>query len=112
MLDFAVSQEWLANLGGRSAERRMAHLFCEMLERLRVAGHATERRFPLPITQTTLGAALGLSPAHVNRTLQALRAGGLAAFEGGWVTINDPSQFKRFAGFDAHYLDLRPLAVA
>lgn len=105
MLDLAVSQEWLVNLGGRSAERRLAHLLCELFERLRGTGLAGGNRFALPLTQATLGAALGLSPAHINRTLQSLRAGGLASFEGGWVTIDDPAHFKRFAGFDPRYLD-------
>ena len=60
----------------------------------------------MPLTQAVLGSALGLSPAHVNRTLQSLRASGLATVDDGWVTIADPVHFRRFAGFDARYLDI------
>ena len=106
LVETAMLQEWLAGLGRRSAEQRLAHLFCELLVRLEQVGQGGATRYPLPLTQATLGDALGLSAAHVNRSLQALRMRDLVFVEHGIVEISDPLRLKRFAGFNPNYLAL------
>ena len=44
LVDEATLREWLVNVGCRSAAERIAHLFCELLLRLRAVGLAPRRR--------------------------------------------------------------------
>ena len=67
----------------------MAHLFCEILERLRIVGLADNDSYDFPLTQQELGECLGLTSVHVNRTLQALRKRGLIQVENRRATIVD-----------------------
>ena len=57
----------------------MAHLFCEIRERLNVAGLVEDDSFDFPLTQQELSECIGLTAVHVNRTLQELRRRGLIA---------------------------------
>lgn len=106
LADVATLREWLLGLGRRSAEKRLAHLFCELHTRLESVGLADHNSFALPLTQTTLGDALGLSPAHVNRSLQSLRARQFVSFAAGLVEIASVERLRKFAGFDPRYLQL------
>lgn len=85
----------------------MAHLFYEMLVRFRVVGLAPDDGYPFPLTQNELAEAVGLTPVHVNRTLQQLRADGLVEFRGKLLTVKDPAGLKRLGRFSSNYLHLR-----
>ena len=78
MVDAAVLAQWIVNVGRRDAKSRIAHLLCEVAMRLGVAPAKGEILFPFPVTQNQLADVTGLTPVHVNRTLQALRREGLA----------------------------------
>lgn len=106
LVDEAISREWLASMGRRSADRQLAHLFCELLKRLHTIGRATESSFELPLTQEEIGDTIGISSVHVNRILQQLRDDGLIAQRGKTVTIVDVERLNSFAGFNANYLHL------
>ena len=103
-VDASVSREWIVNVGQRTAYQRTAHLLCELLLRMRSAGQADGYTCRLPLTQLVLADALGLTPVHVNRTLQWLRGEGLIAFGGGVLTVLDWLRLKRAGGFDPAYL--------
>ena len=104
LVDTAVANEWIVNVGRRTAQRRTAHLFCEMIERLRRVGQAGDGPYVLPLTQVVLADALGLTPVHVSRTLQWLRGERLIEFSGGVLTVRDWRELKRTARFDPAYL--------
>ena len=106
LVDEAILREWLLNNGQREAEERIAHLLCELHLRLRIVGLADEGRFALPITQSEIGDALGLTSIHVNRTLQVIRSQGMITLKKRELVINDIEQLRAFAGFDANYLHL------
>jgi CRP-like cAMP-binding protein len=78
LVQHSIQKEWTINLGQRTAYERMAHLFCEVFTRLRIVGLTDSTSCDFPLTQNDLGEIAGLSPVHVNRTLQALRAGRIA----------------------------------
>ena len=109
-LDAAIHREWEVSLGRRSALERMAHLFCEMEVRLEVVGLASNGSFDLLLTQEELAECLGITPVHVNRTLQQLREQGLIEFRGGKVTIHDRTGLRQTAFFDPAYLYLEKQA--
>ena len=105
-IDGSIHREWTVSLGRRTAQSRMAHLFCEMLERLRVVGMADDDSYDFPLTQQEFGECLGLTSVHVNRTLQALRRQGLVRVENKRVTILDLPGLKSLGEFDPDYLYL------
>lgn len=106
LIDAAISREWLAGIGRRSARMRIAHLICELCMRLRALNMIIDHIFELPVTQAELGDALGLSSVHVNRVLQDLRRDGLIVSHGKTVVISDWNDLRRVADFDPVYLHL------
>lgn len=95
--------EHLIDLGRRSAVERVAHFLLEILTRLQVIGMAEERSYSLPLTQEVIGDILGLSMAHVNRSLRQLRDEGLVTMEGPRVVINDLDGLASLADFERSY---------
>ncbi|QIK95530.1 Crp/Fnr family transcriptional regulator [Sphingomonas sp. HDW15A] len=77
VLDAAILMEWVMNLGQRNARCRTAHFLCELAYRAHRRTPADGSRIPYGVTQFALADILGLTPVHVNRTLQLLRSEGL-----------------------------------
>ena len=105
LVDSAIQRMWLANCG-QPADKRLAHLLCELHGRLALVGMADENSFPLLMTQQDLADALGLSSVHVNRVVQYLREEGLIRIANRNVYMPDPERLEKFAGFDPAYLHL------
>ena len=105
-LDAAIHREWSVSLGRRPALARLAHLFCEMRERLDIVGMVDGSSFEFPLTQDEVGECLGLTSVHVNRTLQELRGRNLVSLESRRLTIRDLDALKQVADFDPSYLHL------
>ena len=106
LTDLGVLRERIVDHGRRDARERVAHMLYEMLVRHRMVGLARNDEFDFPVTQTDLADATGLTPVHINRTLQGLRAEGLLEMKGGRVRIQDPERLKQVAGFNPNYLHL------
>lgn len=112
LVDEATLREWLMNIGRRSALERLAHLFCELLVRLQAVGCASEDAYALPITQVDLADTTGLTPVHVNRSLQELRRQGLIELGRGCLRILDLPRLQALAEFRPNYLHLGDRAAA
>ena len=108
MLDAALYRQWLINIGRRSAYGRIAHLLCEVRTRLEAIGRTRDGAYELPLTQTHLADAMGLSLVHVNRTLQSLRRDGLITLRTNEVVVLDWQRLQTAAEFDPGYLQLSP----
>ena len=106
LIDGAVFREWLVNVGRRDATSRLAHLLCEFALRLSHAGLASEQGYELPMTQEQLADATGLTPVHVNRTLQELGRQGLIERDRRSVTIVDWERLRQIGDFSSRYLHL------
>jgi CRP-like cAMP-binding protein len=104
LLNAAIQREWTINLGRRVALERVAHLFCEIFERLRPVGLIDGNSCNFPVTQMDLADATGLSVVHLNRTLQELRASGLIVLRERTLTINNLDALKDVARFSPNYL--------
>jgi CRP-like cAMP-binding protein len=105
--DEAMLRERIVALGRRNAHGRIAYLLCELLWRHQAVGLARDETVDLPLTQTELGDALGLTPVHVSRVLKQFRDEGLIELEHHQLTIRDVPQLQRIAGFNSAYLRLR-----
>lgn len=106
LVDAATLREWLVNIGQRSAEERIAHLFCELHVRLKAVGLGSSKSFELPITQDVLAKTMGLSSVHVNRSLKELRERELVTFKSRVIKIPDIGRLEEYAEFDSSYLHL------
>ena len=102
--DGSIFSEWVVNVGRRNALSRLAHLFCEIATRCEHAGLGDRRTFPLPITQTGLADATGMTSVHVNRVLRELRTRSIVELRGGIVRICDWEQLVSVGDFDAGFL--------
>ena len=99
-------REWIVSLGRRPADKRTAHLLCEMLLRLQAVGLTNDDSFELPLTQEELADTMGISVVHVNRVLQQFRREGLITLEGKRLTIKDMRRLVEIGEFDPRYLHL------
>ncbi|MHB0774801.1 Crp/Fnr family transcriptional regulator [Halomonas sp. WWR20] len=107
LVDEAILREWLVNAGGRAADVRLAHIFCELLLRSRSAGLTQDNSFDLPLTQEELGETMGLTVVHTNRIVQRLRKEGLITLNSKRMVIEDWERLKAFGQFNPNYLHHR-----
>ena len=112
LIDAAIFQEWVANIGRRSAFQRLSHLLCEMYTKQEAVGLAQDHRCDLPVTQVDLADATGLTDVHVNRTLKEMKNKDLITTMGRGVSINNWQGLTTAAGFDPTYLHIRAQATA
>ncbi|EQB01096.1 CRP-like cAMP-binding protein [Sphingobium wenxiniae] len=92
---------WLVTLGRKTAMERLSHLLLELFERMRQSGLAYGQQCALPLTQMDIADITGLTPVHVNRTLQAMRARGLVELQAKWLRIPDLGILREIAALDA-----------
>jgi CRP-like cAMP-binding protein len=92
------SDRLLAAMSTLDARGRLATMLLDFYVRLRRQKLITGSTFNLPLTQSQIGAYLGLTVAHVNRVLRSLRDDQIANVEKHCVTILDLKQLTRLAG--------------
>ena len=107
LIDAAIFRHWMLGLGRKEAFARMCHFFCEMVERLKAVGLVEDHTCNLPITQTELADALGLTTVHVNRTLQAIRQAKLISLKRDELKVLDWEGLRRAGEFDPTYLRIK-----
>lgn len=113
LIEASIGREWLLNIGRRDSLQRIAHLLTEMSVRMAAAGITTFRSPSELLTQEDLADACGLTPVHVNRTVQKLRAVAALPERGATMTKDHIQRLKEYAGFDGSYLHhLQPEVVA
>jgi CRP-like cAMP-binding protein len=106
LLDAAMHREWIFRLGRLDALGRVAHFIAETDCRLAAIGMSDGRSFRLPLTQTDVAEACGLTSIHVSRMLRELRTQGVADFSNQAVSIFDRARLHRLAEFEPGYLYL------
>ena len=103
MVDSMILAQWVVNVGRRDARTRIAHLICEMACRYGAVASGRPIVFQLPLTQSQLADATGMTPVHVNRTLRWLAAEGVL-FRQKTVRIQDWDRLMELGDFDRGYL--------
>ncbi len=102
----AILREQIVRTGRRSALERVSHMILELHRRNRIVQRGSESAFVLPLTQSTLADALGLSLVHVNRTLRTLIGRSLIERDGQSIIIRDRQGLQALCEFDTDYLHL------
>jgi CRP-like cAMP-binding protein len=98
--DVALLRDWLVNVGRRNAYERMAHLLWELYLRHAMVEKVAEPCFRLPLTQSDLADALGLSTVYVNKTITRLRAAGVIETDRRQIRILRPDELRAIVGFE------------
>jgi len=112
LVDEGTMRAWITSMGRRTSVERVTHLMCELYLRAHNIGNAPEERVELPLSQTILADALGMTAVHLNRVLKKLREAGAMSLQRGKLAISDPDRLAQIAGFDENYLHRRARAPA
>ncbi|WP_230079845.1 Crp/Fnr family transcriptional regulator [Alteripontixanthobacter maritimus] len=104
LLDAAIHREWILKLQQLKAERRVAHLMCELWYRLDLVEMGLPDGFQSPMTQVDLADSCGTTAIHMNRALRDLKKQGLVEFRRGRVLCEDRRALERHSQFDPTYL--------
>lgn len=104
LVNESIGRDWLANIGGRRAEHRLAHLLCEWHVRLQLVGLTQANECEFPLTQTQMGDTLGMTSVHINRSLQSLRSENLIVLRNKRLTILDAARLRQRGGYEAAYM--------
>ncbi|MET0375299.1 MAG: Crp/Fnr family transcriptional regulator [Rhizorhabdus sp.] len=104
LADAAIFREWTVNVGRRNTRERTAHLLLEFAARFADAGLIKDGGFELPVSQTDLADALGITPVHMNRTMQWLRGERLIRTHMRMIWIENRAAMVELSGFNPLYL--------
>jgi CRP/FNR family transcriptional regulator len=93
--------ELLTVIGCCGALERLAFLMMSLYRRQARRGVIDPLACPFPLRRQHIADVLGLTGAHVNRTLNRLRAEGIALVENEHLSIRDVSRLAALAGVTA-----------
>ncbi len=102
----AFLREQIVRNGQQTARERIGHFLLELHRRVQIAGAGTADGFRVPLTQTVLADALGLTPIHTNRVLRQLERDGLLLRDNGWILFQDENRLAEMSQFDPSYFHL------
>ena len=88
------SERRLVDMGRRRAVARIARLVLDIHSTLRERGLAEPDELDFPLRQEDIADALGVTTAHVNRTLLSLRRRGILDIRQGKARLLDLTQLK------------------
>jgi CRP-like cAMP-binding protein len=107
LVSASIQREWLVSAGQRSAFEALAHLCCELYFRLKLIGLTSNGECTLPLTQSDIADALGLTQPHVSRTIAELNASGLASLKRRHLSVFDLANLMSAGRFNPNYLHYR-----
>lgn len=105
----SLVDENLLTTGQRSAAERIAMLMIHLYKRAQVTGAKLGEPAAIPINQSHIADALGLSLAHTNKTLKGLEKLGLFRFKNGVLTMLNGRAMQKLAGYFDEPVAPRPL---
>ncbi len=102
----AFLREQIMRNGKQTARERIGHFLLELHRRIRIAGFGKDESFRMPLTQSIIADALGLTPIHTNRILRQMQRERLIERDKGWVTFVDAERLADICQFDPSYFHL------
>lgn len=102
----AFLREQIVRNGKQTARERIGHFLLELYRRVLITGAGTADGFRVPLTQTVIADALGLTPIHTNRVLRQLERDGLLERNSGWILFKDQARLAEMSQFDPSYFHL------
>ncbi|NCN84093.1 MAG: Crp/Fnr family transcriptional regulator [Sphingomonadales bacterium] len=102
----AFLREQIVRNGKQTARERIVHFLLELYRRVLMTGAGNGDGFRVPLTQTVIADALGLTPIHTNRVLRQLERDGLLERANGWILFKDQERLAEISQFDTSYFHL------
>jgi len=102
-------QQRLIGVGRRSSPENIAHFLYTLFMSLKSRNLTYGNACAMPLTQTVIADALGLSAEHLNRLLHQLRDDGLVSVSRGKMVIHDWAGFAERAGIDESEALIQPM---
>lgn len=102
----AFLREQIVRNGRQNAQERIGHFLLELHRRARIVDQADGDSMPMPLTQTQIADALGLTPIHTNRVLRRLVRAGLIAMDRQHIRFLDQDALAEMCDFDPSYFHL------
>lgn len=99
-----ILRELLLAVGRMPGEDRLILFLLTLIDRLTMTGGERSPRFHLPLSQSQIGDALGLTPVYVSRLFTKLRSEGLLEVADRHVRLNDRARLETRVGYS-------PLAI-
>ena len=108
----AILREQIIRVGRRTAKERVAHLLLELNRRVAMVEGELKNFLALPIPQTLIADALGLSVVHISRTLTKLKSEKLIETTADGIEILQRDALAKLSDFDSSYLHLEKLKLS
>jgi CRP-like cAMP-binding protein len=102
----AFLREQIVRNGRHTAREKIGSFLLELHRRAQIVDEAGEYGFRLPLTQTHIADALGLTPIHTNRVLKWLAQAGYIERDRSWIMFKDPDGLAELCEFDPSYFHL------
>ncbi len=102
----AFLREQIVRNGRHTAREKIGSFLLELHRRAQIVDEAGEHGFRLPLTQTHIADALGLTPIHTNRVLKWLVNAGYIERDRSWIMFRDADALAELCEFDPSYFHL------
>lgn len=106
MVEKAVLFDRLLAVARKSAKDRLCHLLLEIRSRLVLTDHTEGDRFQLPLSQSVIGDAVGLTNVSVSRCFTELESEGLISREGRYFEFDAEALGERI-GFEDRFAEMQ-----
>lgn len=104
--DMACVVDTIRALGRMSARERLTYFLLDLIARLRITNKSITDTIRLPLTQTEIGDALGLTHTYVSKSLGAMEDDGLIRRAGQSVTLLKEEALRTSIDFIDRYKTL------
>lgn len=102
-IEIAIFAERLSAATRLEADARLAHFLLQLYSRIRITAPENGNWFRLPLSQETIGDAVGLSQPYVNKTFSQLEDEKLIIRRQNGVELLEIDSLETMAGFSNHY---------
>lgn len=98
--DLQTAREWMVLLGRKTALERVASFMLYVNSKSQKPDGASDWDFELPLSRVDIADFIGLTFETVSRQITKLRQSGVIEISNSkYVTVTDPDQLRRLAGF-------------
>ncbi len=104
MVEHAVLADRIRIISRLGAKERVVHFLLEVVSRLRVTRRDMKTRFDLPLSQSMIGDAVGLTNVYVSRALKQMEQEGVVRRDGRGIDLIDEPRMRQSVDFeDRHF---------
>ena len=108
MVEQAIMADRMQTVARADGETRLLHFLLELNARQRLTCPMVENAVWLPLTQSDLGDALGLTNVYVSKLMGALRRQDVIELRGEMLTLRDREALAQRLGFEDRYASIDP----